>query len=156
MAKITIKICLSAIALLLLPLTASAAGLGKVTVQSALGQPLRAEVEISSVQANEADSLTARMAPAQAFRDAGIEVNAALTAMKLAVERRPEGRYVVVLTSIAPVNEPFLDLLIELSSSAGRLIREYTFLLDPPEYKAPQAVAAPATPAAAGAAVLPS
>jgi pilus assembly protein FimV len=56
-AKITIKICLSAIALLLLPLTASAAGLGKVTVQSALGQPLRAEVEISSVQANEADSL---------------------------------------------------------------------------------------------------
>ena len=147
-AKITIKICLSAIALLLLPLTASAAGLGKVTVQSALGQPLRAEVEISSVQANEADSLTARMAPAQAFRDAGIEVNAALTAMKLAVERRPEGRYVVVLTSIAPVNEPFLDLLIELSSSAGRLIREYTFLLDPPEYKAPQAVAAPATPAA--------
>ena len=148
MAKITIKICLSAIALLLLPLTASAAGLGKVTVQSALGQPLRAEVEISSVQSNEADSLTARMAPAQAFRDAGIEVNAALNSMKLAVERRPEGRYVVVLTSITPVNEPFLDLLIELSSSAGRLIREYTFLLDPPEYKAPQAVAAPATPAA--------
>ena len=79
--KFTIKICLSALALLLLPLTASAAGLGKVTVQSALGQPLRAEIEISSVQPGEGDSLVARMAPAQAFRDAGIDVNAALSSL---------------------------------------------------------------------------
>jgi pilus assembly protein FimV len=150
--KITVKICLSAIALLLLPLSASAAGLGKVTVQSALGQPLRAEVEISSVQPGEGDTFTARIAPSQAFRDAGIELNPALATIKLVTERRPEGRYVVVLTSAVPVNEPFLDLLIELSSSTGRLIREYTFLLDPPEYKGPQAVtppvAAPAPPAA--------
>ena len=147
--KITIKICLSALVLLLLPLTASAAGLGKVTVQSALGQPLRAEVEVSSVQPGEVDSLVARMAPAQAYRDAGIEVNAALISIKFATERRPDGRHVVVLTSSAPINEPFLDILIELSSSNGRLIREYTFLLDPPEYKVPQVAAPPVAPPAA-------
>ena len=147
--KITIKICLSALVLLLLPLTASAAGLGKITVQSALGQPLRAEVEVSSVQPGEVDSLVARMAPAQAYRDAGIEVNAALISIKFATERRPDGRHVVVLTSSAPINEPFLDILIELSSSNGRLIREYTFLLDPPEYKVPQVAAPPVAPPAA-------
>jgi len=134
---------------LLLPLTASAAGLGKITVQSALGQPLRAEVEVSSVQPGEVDSLVARMAPAQAYRDAGIEVNAALISIKFATERRPDGRHVVVLTSSAPINEPFLDILIELSSSNGRLIREYTFLLDPPEYKVPQVAAPPVAPPAA-------
>ncbi|MEI6300842.1 MAG: FimV/HubP family polar landmark protein [Betaproteobacteria bacterium] len=149
MGKITIKICLSALVLLLLPLTASAAGLGKITVQSALGQPLRAEVEVSSVQPGEVDSLVARMAPAQAYRDAGIEVNAALISIKFATERRPDGRHVVVLTSSAPINEPFLDILIELSSSNGRLIREYTFLLDPPEYKVPQVAAPPVAPPAA-------
>jgi pilus assembly protein FimV len=132
----------------LLPVSVGAAGLGKVTVQSALGQPLRAEVEISSVQPGEADTFTARMAPSQAFRDAGIEINPALASIKLVTERRPEGRHVVVLTSVAPINEPFLDLLIELSSSTGRLIREYTFLLDPPEYKGPQAVTPPVAPAA--------
>ncbi len=146
--KITIKICLSALVLLLLPLTASGAGLGKITVQSALGQPLRAEVEVSSVQPGEVDSLVARMAPAQAYRDAGIEVNAALISIKFATERRPDGRHVVVLTSSAPINEPFLDILIELSSSNGRLIREYTFLLDPPEYKVPQVAAPPVAPVA--------
>lgn len=134
-------------ACLLLPLLAHAAGLGRLTVQSAIGQPLRAEVAVVSLQAGEADALTARIASPEAFRLAGIEFNSALLSVQVAVERR-DGKPVLSLTSTQPINEPFVELLIELQWATGRLVREYTFLLDPTEYKAPQPVAAaPAPPA---------
>ncbi len=136
-------------ACLLLPLIADAAGLGRLAVQSALGQPLRAEVEIVSLQPREADGLSARVASPEAYRMAGIEFNPALLSIRVAVERR-EGRPVLSLTSTQPINEPFVELLLELQWSTGRLVREYTFLLDPVEYKPPQpvAVAPPPAPAA--------
>lgn len=135
---------------LLLPLIAHGAGLGRLTVQSALGQPLRAEVAVVSLQPGEADGLSARVASPEAFRAAGIEFNSTLLNIRIAVERR-DGRSVLRLTSDQPVNEPFVELLLELQWSTGRLVREYTFLLDPVEYKPPQPVAAapPAAPVAA-------
>ncbi|TAK43114.1 MAG: pilus assembly protein [Betaproteobacteria bacterium] len=135
-------------ACLLLPLIADAAGLGRLAVQSALGQPLRAEVEIVSMQPREADGLVARVASPEAYRMAGIEFNPALLNIRVAVERR-NGRPVLSLTSTQPINEPFVELLLELQWSTGRLVREYTFLLDPVEYKPPQPVAvAPPPPSA--------
>ena len=131
---------LAAAACLLVPLMAQAAGLGRLTVQSALGQPLRAEVEVVSVQRGEQESLNARIAPPDAFRAAGIEFSAVMADIRVAVERR-DGRAVLRLTSTQPVNEPFVELLLELQWANGRLVREYTFLLDPVEYKAPKAVA---------------
>jgi pilus assembly protein FimV len=110
--------------------------LGKLSVLSALGQPLKAEIEIVSLQRGEGDSLAARLAPGDAFRQANIELNPALLSVKFAVERRSGGQYVMKLTSGQPINEPFLDLLVELNWANGRLVREYTFLLDPPEYAA--------------------
>ena len=127
---------------------AHAAGLGRLNVLSSLGQPLNAEIEIVSLQPGEEDNLVARIAPAEAFQQAGIEPSAALLGLRFAILRR-DGRPVLRVTSPQPVNEPFLDLLVELEWSGGRLVREYTFLLDPPEYKGPQAIAAaPAKPAA--------
>ena len=136
MGEFASKIRISAVACLLLPSLAWAAGLGKLSVLSALGQPLKAEIEIVSLQRGEGDSLAARLAPGDAFRQANIELNPALLSVKFAVERRSGGEYVMTLISGQPVNEPFLDVLVELNWANGRLVREYTFLLDPPEYAA--------------------
>src|SRR6478735_10961114 len=130
---------LAAALLLSLPLHVLGAGLGKLTVNSALGQPLSAEIEIVSLRPGEEDSLTARFAPNEAFRQAGIEYSSVLLGVRFSIEPR-NGRPVVQLTSAAPINEPFLNVLVELGWNSGRLVREYTFLLDPPEYKGPQPV----------------
>ena len=148
MAKSVTGIRLAIAALLCAPLLAHAAGLGRLQVNSALGQPLRAEIEIVSLQPGEDDSLVARLATPEAFRQAGIEMSGALTGLQFAVDKRG-GRPVIRLSTTQPVNEPFLDVLIELSWSTGRLVREYTFLLDPAEYKGPTPVAAVPVPAPA-------
>src|SRR5690242_1251256 len=111
---------------------------------SQLGQPLRAEIEIVSLQRGEGDSLGARLASLDTFRQANVDMNPALLSLKFAVERRPSGQYVMALTSPQPVNEPFVDMLVELNWANGRLVREYTFLLDPPEYAGPKKPEKPA------------
>ena len=137
MGKFASKTCLVAVVSLILPSLAWAAGLGKLSVLSALGQPLRAEIEIVSLQRSEGDTLGARLAPGEVFRQANIDLNPALLSVKFAVQRRPGGQYVMTLTSGQPINEPFIDMLVELNWANGRLVREYTFLLDPPEYAGP-------------------
>src|SRR5438105_1292879 len=136
---------------------ANAAGLGRLTVLSPLGQPLLAEIEIVSLQPGEEEGLTARLASPEAFETAGIDINPALNSLRINLERRDKKPFLRVTTSQA-VSEPFLDILIELSWSSGRLLREYTFLLDPPEYRSrqqaiasaplPPMVEKPAAPAA--------
>jgi len=145
-----------------------AASLGRLTIQSALGQPLRAEVEVTSVTPQEAASIAVRLATMNAFRQANLEFNPALSGLRFALDKRGDNRFVVRVSSATPVNEPFLDLLLELSSSTGRVLREYTVLLDPPALKtapeviapvarAPSPAAAPApAPAAAPAAPAPA
>ncbi|MDY0057367.1 MAG: FimV/HubP family polar landmark protein [Methyloversatilis sp.] len=142
-----------------LPLSVGAAGLGKLTVQSAIGQPLRAEVELSAT-ADELSSMSAKLASPSAFKQAGVEFASSLSGVRVAVDKRGN-RPVLVVTSDRVVNEPYLDVLIELNWASGRLVREYTFLLDPadmprpapvepvavPDSSTPRAVAA--TPAAA-------
>ena len=122
---------------------AHAAGLGRLNVQSALGQPLRAEVEVPSVGQDEATTLQVRLAPQTAFHQANLEFNPALTQLRFDLESRGDGTYVVHVTSAQPVNEPFLDLLLELTWSTGRVLREYTVLLDPPALKTAPEIVAP-------------
>ena len=125
---------------------AHAAGLGRLNVLSGLGQPLRAEIDLTSVSREEAGSLAARLASPAAYRQAGVEYNATLLSVRMAVDRRPDGQYFIRLTSTQPVNDPIVDALVELTWANGRLLREYTFLLDPVDMKpAPQ----PAAPVAA-------
>lgn len=119
------------------PWAAQAASLGKLTVFSGLGQPLRAEVEISG-EKDELPGMTARLAPAEVFKQASVEYASGLTDLRFAIEKKSGGRAVLKVTSVRPVNEPFLDFLIELNWPAGKLVREYTFLLDPPEYATQQ------------------
>lgn len=116
---------------------AYAAGLGKLTVMSSLGQPLRAEIELTSVAPDELASLQPKLASAEAFRQANIDFNPSLFSLRFAVEQRG-GQPIVRITSTQPINEPFVDMLLELGGNKGRLVREYTFLLDPPEMRATQ------------------
>jgi pilus assembly protein FimV len=116
---------------------AHAAGLGRLTVLSALGQPLRAEIELTAVSTEEANGLVAKLANADAFRAANIDFNPALLSLRFAVEQR-SGRQIVRISSTQPINEPFVDMLLELSWNSGRLVREYTFLLDPAELRTTQ------------------
>ncbi len=118
---------------------AHAAGLGKLTVLSSLGQPLRAEIELTSVSPDEADSLIPRLASPDAFRQANVDLNPALFSLQFAVEKRGN-QPIVRITSTQPINEPFVDMLLELAGNKNRLVREYTFLLDPPEMRSARAV----------------
>lgn len=111
-----------------------AAGLGKLTVLSSLGQPLRAEIELTSVEPDELGTLVPRLAPVDAYRQANIDLNPVLLSLRFAVEQR-NGAPVVRVTSTQPINEPFVDMLLELGGGKGKLVREYTFLLDPPEMR---------------------
>jgi pilus assembly protein FimV len=147
MTRITLAIVAAAL-WLTAPVAAHAAGLGRLTVLSPLGQPLNAEIEIVSLRPGEEDGLSARLASPEAFKQAGIDPNAALNSMRFALEQRGARRFIRVSTA-QPVNEPFLDLLVELQWNAGRLVREYTVLLDPPDYRGTQAIAATPAPAQA-------
>lgn len=127
----------------LLPTWANAAGLGGINVFSALGQPLRAEIELHAAP-EELEGMTAAVPPPALFQQANVAYSPLMTDLDLAIERRGN-RSVVRVTSKRVINEPFMDLLVELSWASGRLMREYTFLLDPVEMRpAPAAASAPA------------
>jgi pilus assembly protein FimV len=123
----------SALTLATLPVATEAAGLGKVNVFSALGQPLRAELEVFATR-EELAGMKAQLASQDAFKQAGVDFAPSLSGITLVVDKRPNGQAIIRLTSTKPINDPFVDLLLELNWPTGRLIREYTFLLDPPEF----------------------
>lgn len=111
---------------------ASAFTLGQLKVQSALGEPLRAEIDVTEIAANEADGLKINIATAEAFKNAGVPYNSALSDVKATLQRRAGGQYVVRLSGSRPLNDPFIDLLLEANGASGRIVRDYTVLLDPP------------------------
>jgi pilus assembly protein FimV len=138
---------------------AAALGLGRLAVQSALGESLKAEIDVTSMTPEEASSLKLRVAPPEAYRAAGVEYNAALASAQVQVVRRPDGRQVLRVTSDRAVLEPFVDVIIEASWASGRLVREYTMLFDPPVTRqaaapATEPTVAPAAPAPAPAPVV--
>ena len=138
----------AALALLLgASVAAEAAGLGKLTVNSSLGQVLNAEIDLVSVQPGELDSMTARVSSPEAFREARIEYSGSLRLLRFSVEKRPNGQPYLKVTSSAPINEPFVDALIEVTWPAGRIQREYPILLDPLGYSQARAPTAAPTPA---------
>jgi pilus assembly protein FimV len=143
------------------PLATWALGLGRLNVQSALGEPLRAEIEITSITAEEQASLQARVASPETYRAAGVDYNAVLGATSVSLGKRSDGRQVLRLSSDRAVTEPFVDAILDLGWSSGRLVREYTLLFDPPAPKALQrepVLTAPAmdTPAPAPRAPVPA
>ena len=127
---------------------ALALGLGKLTVESALGQPLSARIELTSVTKEDLDSLRAKIADPGQYKQNNLTYQATLSRARVSLESAGGAPYLKV-TSPVSVLEPFLDLLVELDWASGRVVREYTFLLDPPGMPA-AAATEPVTPARAG------
>ena len=135
----------SVFALFLLTLSSAyAAGLGKLTVLSALGQPLRAEIELTAVAKGEEDNIVVKLATHDDYKKANLDYTSALSSLRFNIEKRGV-RHVVRVSSAQPLNEPFVGMLLELRSSSVRLTREYTFLLDPADMRssAPAVTAGP-------------
>src|SRR5438067_2263007 len=139
---------------LALPPSAMALGLGRLTVDSALGQPLVARIELTSVSREELESLSAKIADPSLYRQNNLTYQGVLARTRVGIDY-VAGNPVLKISSASAVNEPFLDLMVELNWASGRVVREYTFLLDPPGVAAP-AVAEPIAPARTNAARSPA
>jgi Tfp pilus assembly protein FimV len=127
-----IGVCLFLI-VLASPCAVHAAGLGNLTLSSYLRQPFRAEIDLVAVKKEEIPSLVVSLASRDTFRQANVNYAPFLFTFEISVENRADGQPYIKITSPQRVVEPFLSMLIELNWSSGRLIREYTVLLDPPE-----------------------
>lgn len=115
------------------PLTSHAFGLGKIDVMSALNEPFRAEIGLTALRPEEKDNLQVKMASEAEFSKAGLNRSMLLNQMQFDIIESG-GRSKILITSKQAIKEPFLDFLISATAGSGILIREYTVLLDPPEY----------------------
>lgn len=118
----------------LVPISVFAAGLGKLNVMSGLGEPLKADIELIAVTPEELSSITAAIASEEAYATQGIEKPASHNTIKVIIAKNASGAPILKLQSAQPISEPFLDMLIQVDWASGRLLREYTVLLDPPGY----------------------
>ena len=150
MRQFNVKAWLIALLVGLLPAASHAVGLGRLNMISALGDTLNAEIELVSVSKEELSTLSTRLSSADAYRQANLQYSAVLVGARISIERRAGGQPYIKITSNKTLNEPFIDLLVEVTSSSGRLVREYTALIDPPGAGRPPstAAAAPVAPAA--------
>ena len=120
---------------------ANALALGRITSLSSLGEPLVASIDVPEINDEERASLKATLASADAFRIAGMEYNAALASLQITLARRENGSSYLLLRSDKVVTDPFVNLVINANWSNGRIVRNYTLLLDPPAAKQTDAAA---------------
>ncbi len=125
----------------------SALGLGEVRLNSALNQPLDAEIELLQVRELTRNEILPNMAAPADFKRAGLDRPFMLAGMKFKTTLRPDGTGFIHVTSSQVIREPFLNFLLEVHWPSGRLLREYTMLLDPPAFS--EQPAPPVTPASA-------
>jgi len=118
------------------PQSVSALALGDLKVRSSLNEPLDAEIELLPGGSEEIADLRAALASREEFQRAGMERPYLLTRLRFQLEDRPGGKAAIRISTKQPVREPFLNFLLELNWPKGRLVREYTALLDPPVYSA--------------------
>lgn len=148
----------SAIAAVFYTAMAFAVGFGDISLKSSLNEPLEAEIVLNNIEGIDEQMLLVQLAPAQAFIQAGISREYYLTQLDFTLGKNAANDPVIKVTSEQPVVEPYLDFLVQLEWPSGRLLREYTLLLDLPVYSEQQTTAevAPAqsTPATASPAAL--
>lgn len=121
---------------------ANAAALGAATVRSALGQPLRAEIELPEISSTEAATFQAKLSPASVFETKGISFSPALVGTQISLQQRPNGQRYLRVSGSKPVNEPFVNIVIQADWEGGSITRDYTLLLDPVAPTASEAAAA--------------
>jgi pilus assembly protein FimV len=119
---------------LLSPVTLYALGLGEIRLNSALNQPFNADIELIAASAEELTSLKVGLANNELFSRYGLDRPAFLNSFDFSISRGRDGRATIKVTSSRSVTEPFVTLLVEASWARGRLLREYTVLLDPPVF----------------------
>ncbi|WP_133855411.1 FimV/HubP family polar landmark protein [Comamonas sp. JUb58] len=117
---------------------ASALALGKINVKSALGEPLRAEIEVPQITDAEADTLQVKTASSAVFRTQGMDYSGTVSGVRAQLQRRANGTAVIVLTTQRPVNDPFVDYVIDANWNSGQVVRSYTMLFDPPNLRKPE------------------
>jgi len=136
------------LSLLMAPLGSWALGLGEIETNSYLNQPLRAEIPLTATP-EELQGLRVALAPASAFTQQGLDYPAVLGSVSFEVARNAAGQNVIRVTSRQSVAEPFLTMLVEVSSGRSRFQREFSVLLDPPLFlpaqAQPEPITAPAT-----------
>ncbi len=110
-----------------------AATLGSLNLSSNLGEPLLAEVELLLEPQETFNGLQAAIASEQAYAQQGIRYQVHYLDLKVELQQNPQGLAVLKLSSSLPINEPYLDLLLQLDWSTGRLQKQYIVLLDPPQ-----------------------
>lgn len=135
---------------------ALALDLGQIQVKSALGQPLLAEIPVHKATPAELQQLSVQLASGDEFARAGVAGGAPSVPLHFDVVDAGNGRKVIRITSEAAVNDPFLDLLVEIHGGSGKSVREFTILLDPPGGGSMAAAPAPATAAPRPAAAKPA
>ena len=116
-----------------LSIAAHAVGLGPIKVDSGLGQPLSAEVEVTALEPDEFARVLARVAGPDEYEAAKLPYAPLLRQLRITAERRKDGKSILKITSFAPINEPTLDLLVDFNWRGGRLQQKYSVLLDPPK-----------------------
>ncbi len=142
MRKKAIYAGLMAAGLVMLPTWGQAAGLGKLTVMSALGQPLQAEAEILTDKKENPDDFVVKLASADAYSQANMDWSPALASLRFSIGKKA-GKPVLLINSTQAINEPYLPILVEMQWPTGMVVRDFTVLLDPPGYNANAAAAAP-------------
>jgi pilus assembly protein FimV len=123
--------------------------LGRLTAQSTVGQPLRATLEVPAISPDQAASLQIRVASPDRFAAASMVLNSVLNEARFELLPTTNGQTSIRIQTARPVNEPFLDLVLEFRWGGGQLVRTYTLLLDPPNLQTsrPQDAASVLAPA---------
>ncbi len=111
-----------------------ALGLGDLKLESYLNEPLRAQMNLLNTGTLHEDQIRIRLATRDDFDKMGIERAYFLTSIRFEVQLDDNGNGRVILTSEDPVLEPYLDFIVEARWPSGRLLREYTVLVDPPVF----------------------
>ena len=129
---------------------ANALGLGEINIRSALNEPLEAEIRLLQVRDLSPMQIQPRMADVDDFSLAGVTRSRFISDVRFQVNVFPDGTGIIRMTSSEPIREPFLNFLVEVNWPSGRLVREYTLLLDPPVFD-PAPVSRPVQPAVSSA-----
>jgi pilus assembly protein FimV len=126
---------------LAMPGAAQALGLGEIHLDSALNEPLAADIDLVGATAEDLAGITASIANRETFDHFDVDRPAFLSTIVFKVSRDGRGRAVLAIRSREACTEPLLNMLVDLRWRGGELIRQYTLLLDPPGFPSPTAVA---------------
>ncbi|MCK1792276.1 FimV/HubP family polar landmark protein [Pseudomonas violetae] len=125
---------------------AHALGLGELTLKSTLNQPLVAEIELLDIKELTAAEVLPSLASAEDFAKAGVDRQAFLNDLSFTPVLNPGGKSILRVTSSKPLSEPMVKFLVQVMWPNGRLLRDYSVLLDPSKFS-PQTADAAAQPA---------